>query len=798
MQLLQNTGKFFLKAVHLLLLLFLVCTPNNVVENIITLFAKSSQSGISNNLVNCYSKDTVFIGINSNVTQNIDSVVVDLVYANSSNNNSVLSINGFHSLSNSDTLWRSLFVNDTGEITATAKAFLAGGTTKDLNTCSIKSVLNPDVNSDSQGPTIIKISGPDSGAVIGNPVITIEDSIFDVYNVDSVYWTMNGVKKGSLTSASNGKFSFRDSLTQFRTNVIVVYAQDLSYKHNVSVQTIILDYNSAPAWKNKTISLSITEGQKDTLHLADSCIDPNGDSLKFAIINGEHSFDEINQSLYICSPNYISAGNYTVKIKASDGSLSDTLTIALNIENGTQPPEITGFAETPNPFPLGSIITFTATAVNPENGNPVTIIADSLPPGALFDTLTGSFSWTPSDSQVGAKKIIFTAKIGTISTTKNCIIRVIHNYAPNITLSPPRQDIGCLGLPHDIKISVSVSGKITCQWSKDGKDLVGKTDTILHFDSIAYSDTGIYRCKVFNDGGFDSTDTGTGKLVVVMPSKRPIIKATPSANICPDSAVTMTVDTSNGGHLQPGSQWKWYSDSNCYPSTGVPEKDRNSGPTLTQRPFSCPITYYVRAEGGNCGDMKPVSITIRWNHRPTITSQPSAEVFICEGNDTSLTISATDTVGSAIHYQWYLGGAALITNSVYSGVTTQTLKISKAKTAQSGNYTCSVKNDLSCELSSNVIKLTVTAIPTTSVTFSDSIQNDTVVYVHMISPGGAPSGTKISYKTSQDGGTAWSAWQLGSYDINIAIGPKSLLSSLRVTARVYRNGCLGPETTWKK
>jgi len=57
---------------------------------------------------------------------------------------------------------------------------------------------------------------------------------------------------------------------------------------------------------------------------------------------------------------------------------------------------------------FGQPVNFTVTAVDP-TGQPVALSASSLPAGATFDPATGSFSWTPAESQQGAHSIAFTA-----------------------------------------------------------------------------------------------------------------------------------------------------------------------------------------------------------------------------------------------------------------------------------------------------------------------------------------------------------------------------------------------------
>jgi uncharacterized protein (TIGR03437 family) len=56
---------------------------------------------------------------------------------------------------------------------------------------------------------------------------------------------------------------------------------------------------------------------------------------------------------------------------------------------------------------FGNAVNFTLSATDP-NALPLTFSAASLPSGAGFDANTGSFSWTPEESQQGLYQVIFT------------------------------------------------------------------------------------------------------------------------------------------------------------------------------------------------------------------------------------------------------------------------------------------------------------------------------------------------------------------------------------------------------
>jgi MYXO-CTERM domain-containing protein len=107
---------------------------------------------------------------------------------------------------------------------------------------------------------------------------------------------------------------------------------------------------------------------------------------------------------YKPNPNY--AGMDTFKFKASDGqfeSAEATVTITIN-EDGADAPVF--IDPTPASGQIegldGDTITFALKGTDPDQGARLTYKIDPLPPGAVLNSSTGEFSWTPSWKQQGS------------------------------------------------------------------------------------------------------------------------------------------------------------------------------------------------------------------------------------------------------------------------------------------------------------------------------------------------------------------------------------------------------------
>lgn len=77
-------------------------------------------------------------------------------------------------------------------------------------------------------------------------------------------------------------------------------------------------------------------------------------------------------------------------------------------------------------------LNFTVTASDAD-GDDVTLSSSALPSGATFNATSGTFSWTPTDTQSGEYSVTFTASDGDVSTSQTISITVVDgNVAPVI------------------------------------------------------------------------------------------------------------------------------------------------------------------------------------------------------------------------------------------------------------------------------------------------------------------------------------------------------------------------------
>jgi hypothetical protein len=142
------------------------------------------------------------------------------------------------------------------------------------------------------------------------------------------------------------------------------------------------------------------------------------------------------------------------------------------------------------------------------------------------------------------------------------------------------------------------------------------------------------------------------------------------------------------------------------------------------------------------GDVEDYAVYIKSTCvAPSITSQPTTPTATCSGTGTQ-TLSVTAT-GDNLTYQWRKGGVAISNNTIYSGVTSNTLTLTNATTNEAGSYDVIVTGACSPAATSNAVTVTVTPSVTPSVTITSTDVDNTfcpgtsVIYTANVINGGS-------------------------------------------------------------
>lgn len=202
--------------------------------------------------------------------------------------------------------------------------------------------------------------------------------------------TMNG---------SSVKFSWIPSYSQAGNYKVEFRVSDDSYAEYEVVDIVVSDVNQAPVINPVT---NYTQEENSVLNIALTAIDSDGDTLTFST---NSSLGIVRGNTFICTPGYSDSGLHDILFTVSDGSLTNSTTATITVNDVNMPPKINQM------FPLevseGDTLNFSLAVEDIDVNNVFTYSALNLPSGSNFDGSTGQFTWTPSSDQQGTYSVSF-------------------------------------------------------------------------------------------------------------------------------------------------------------------------------------------------------------------------------------------------------------------------------------------------------------------------------------------------------------------------------------------------------
>ena len=316
--------------------------------------------------------------------------------------------------------------------------------------------------------------------------------------------------------------------------------------------------------------------------------------------------------------------------------------------------------------------------------------------------------------------------------------------APGITVQPaPASE--CRGSSAYFTITAT-GGNLSYQWqsSPNGTVYTNLANTGVYSgvtrDSLVLSSvTGLtntrFRCIVSGT----CTPAATSEAAILTVSTAPVISRQPaSVSECTGTAVSFSVTaTVTGGTLT----YQWQSNvSGSYANlsnTGVFSNVTTNTMNISDITGLNNTDYRCIVNNASCSITSSAAL-LTVNTAPDITTQPFS-LTMCSNNavDFSLTVS-----GSSLSYQWQLSNTGttytnMINTGVYTGTTTDTLKISSVAGLNGRHYRCLVSGICSPVATSNAAILTVNVTPVINTQpVSESACNGQGVTFSLVTSGG--------------------------------------------------------------
>lgn len=457
--------------------------------------------------------------------------------------------------------------------------FPNGVIVKDLSSFASDKITCVVPDNAQSGPLKVQAMDMDSNSV--------DINIMNVYDLTVTNGTGSGVyEKGTVVNivAANPPEGYKfDCWTGDTSNITDI--------HNSST-TITMTANAAVAAKfradmppvldpigNKTVKV------RTTLSFTIKATDPDGDTLTYAAQNlpWGASFTASTKT-FSWTPTDKQVGIYNVTFSVSDGSLTDSEKITINVTNINHPPVLDHIGN--KSIDENKLLTFTISATDPD-GDILRYTALGLPRGATFNPYTRTFSWKPSYTQAGIyPNVVFIVSDGRLTDFERITITV-----NNVNQPPVLNPIGNKTVNENQLLQFTISASDT-----DPGDILVYTASNLptgaSFDAAkrkftwtpTYEQAGIYKdvtFKVTDREGLSDSEAIT--ITVNNIPRIPVISAITPAQGSVGTIVTITgsnfldaagrVTLSGNGVTQPATIQKWTNKQILCRIPQIPKKD---------------------------------------------------------------------------------------------------------------------------------------------------------------------------------------------------------------------------------
>jgi PKD repeat protein len=245
------------------------------------------------------------------------------------------------------------------------------------------------------------------------------------YNNDPLTYSASGVPAGATFNATSRTFSWTPTTAQIGVYYINFSVSDgyLSDSELVTINVLSSYLNHAPVLD----PIGNKAGTNNSLlQFTINGSDIDGDALTFSAsgLPSGAAFNATSRT-FSWTPTIAQIGIYNVNFSVSDGQLSDSEMIMINI---TSSGNYTNHAPVLDSIGAksiyeGQLLQFTINGSDID-GDALTFLASGLPAGATFNATSRTFSWIPNFTQAGTYNVNFSVSDGSLSDSELVTITV--------------------------------------------------------------------------------------------------------------------------------------------------------------------------------------------------------------------------------------------------------------------------------------------------------------------------------------------------------------------------------------
>lgn len=504
--------------------------------------------------------------------------------------------------------------------------------------------------------------------------MVLSDSCTDPDTGDIVTFTLGAGIPAGDSIADDSIYIYSPTFDDAGVYHINLWAKDGIDSSLAVLKLTVLDSNRAPEFKD-SLPLDLyrlEEGQQ--LIIKFEAEDPDGDTAIVFLDTANTTLPRketivFNDSQLVWQSTNTDSGAFSVVLGATDNIDTKYFNITVTVNDVNLPPEISiaGYQNGDNvQITEGVELAFTVSVDDPDTGQaPVLTSPINIPTGAVFDTASGGFSYTP-DFSVSNKISNTTFSNVTFYATDNMAARAIDSFVIHITVLDSNRVPVCNDTSLTVNEETTTPVNIfatdpdgdALTWEISQHPVTGTVDTA---NGIIGSDPEFeYTIKNLLATCKDSiqvkVEDGVSQYVMTVTitinadNDPPIIDQAPPVNAVED--ITNPYSINIAGHDPESTAVRWY--IHTLPKKGNLDKlegDISAGIEMlyTLKADSCgkdTLTFYLLDAHNISSDTQAIQITIdSLNDAPIINSQ-SGPLSFDEDNNLELLLSHLNVVDS--------------------------------------------------------------------------------------------------------------------------------------------------------
>ncbi len=211
---------------------------------------------------------------------------------------------------------------------------------------------------------------------------------------DSLSFWASGLPDGAVWDGVSGTITWTPTLLQSGIYTLDCGVSDGSFEDIQQLVIAVLEKEVAPVI-DPVGNVEVDEGELLSLSL--NAVDSSsGGQVLFSAVDIPAGAELFEGGLLYYAPGYDASGSYEVTVTATDGAgNTDSATFTLTVNDVNRPVELelANFAG----GEVGQLLVVEVSASDPD-GDDVTLSAENLPTGAVFEPTGGVMSWTPTAS----------------------------------------------------------------------------------------------------------------------------------------------------------------------------------------------------------------------------------------------------------------------------------------------------------------------------------------------------------------------------------------------------------------